>query len=120
LGTVALSRDGRTLAASGADNTVLLLDLTNRAAPRRLGQPLIEPPFTGHSGEVISVVFSPDGRTLATDSNGGPVLLWDLSALNSLRNDPLRAACARGGGGLDPATWNLYAPNIPSDNVCPR
>ena len=67
---VAFSPDGRLLASALADpfasNTILMWDVSNVAAPVKLGEPL---------EGVFNVVFSPDGRTLAT----GNQLLWDVS-----------------------------------------
>ena len=51
-----------------------LWDLTDRTQPHRLGQPL-----TGHTGSVLSLAFSPDGRTLATGGPNEAVILWDLT-----------------------------------------
>jgi WD40 repeat protein len=33
--------------------------------------------FTGHSEEVVSVAFSPDGKTIASGSNDESVKLWE-------------------------------------------
>jgi hypothetical protein len=49
---------------------------------------------------------------VATASNDQTVILWDLAPLEELRADTIREACARAGGSLDEATWNVYAPGI--------
>ncbi|MBV9142433.1 MAG: TIR domain-containing protein [Pseudonocardiales bacterium] len=69
---MALSTDGRTLAGIGDD--VILWDFTNPVRPRRLGLLL-----TGQRSQVSSVVFSPDGHTLAASTFDGAVILWDLT-----------------------------------------
>ncbi len=49
------------------------MDLTDRNRPQLLGVPL-----TNHPYSVASVVFSPDGRTLATGSSEITVQLWRI------------------------------------------
>jgi hypothetical protein len=34
------------------------------------------------------------------------------------RANDVRDACARAGGALDEATWQIYAPEIPYRNTC--
>ncbi|MGH3825571.1 MAG: TIR domain-containing protein [Pseudonocardiaceae bacterium] len=77
--SVAFARDGRTLATGSTDGTVILWDLTDLAHPQPRGQPLTNHPLAGHRGEVTSVAFAPDGRTLATGSDDGTAILWDLT-----------------------------------------
>jgi len=72
--SVAFSPDGNTLVTAGDDRTARLWDLTDRTAPRPLGQPL-----TGHTGPVRSVAFSPDGNALVTAGSDGTARLWDLT-----------------------------------------
>ena len=60
---------GRTL-ASGSWQEIHLWDVVTGVHIRTL---------TGHTGGVNSVVFSPDGSTLASGSSDGTVLLWELT-----------------------------------------
>jgi WD40 repeat protein len=68
---VAFSPDGRTLAGScGWDTTVRLWDATTGKEVAIL---------VGHTSPVNSVVFSPDGKAVATGSSDGTIMLWDLT-----------------------------------------
>jgi WD40 repeat protein len=69
---VDFSEDGRML-TTAAQGTVILWDLSDRAAPRRLGEPLT------NFGGVDEAALSADGRTLAIGGSDYKVILWDLS-----------------------------------------
>ena len=81
LNDLALSADGRLLAAAGDDGRVLLDDATTGARLHTLA---------GHSSPVLGVAFSPDGRRLAScsgqlDGEGdASIRLWDTAT-----GDPL-------------------------------
>ena len=45
-------------------------------------------PLTGHTGGINSVVFSPDGKVLASGSDDGTVRLWDIATRKPL-GEPL-------------------------------
>jgi WD40 repeat protein len=71
--SVAVSPDGRTVAAGYADGSIVLWDLpTGRRLTRQLN------PFGGHLGAVQGLAFSPDGRVLASAGQDDTVKLWDL------------------------------------------
>jgi len=67
---VALSPDGKTIAAVGDDGVVQLLDA-------QTGQRRAE--WGGHNSRIWSVAYTPDGRTLVTGSDDKSIILWDVA-----------------------------------------
>ncbi len=67
--SLALSRDGRTIAAGSDDDRVRLW---NTASEKLIAQ------LAGHTGTVNSVAFSPDGKRLVSGSNDATLRLWNV------------------------------------------
>jgi WD40 repeat protein len=65
---LALSPDGRRLAAISGNQTVKVWDLVNGRLLHTL---------TGHSANVYAVAFSPDGKVLASAGDDASIRLWD-------------------------------------------
>lgn len=72
-----------------ADGSIVLWDMSDPAQPSRIGQPLTGPNphgdvlALGGSSSVVSATFSRDGRTLATTSVSGPIIVWDLTDIST-------------------------------------
>jgi WD40 repeat protein len=142
---VALSPDGKTIAAENDINAVELWDVATHKQIGLLagesgaatmlafspdGQTLAvlangaiqlwdmgtdQPIGAALSGGISAMAFGPDGRTLAAGDRDGSVHLWNVSYLA----DPLALLCSQIGGSLTPTDWARDVPAGPAyRNVC--
>ncbi|HET9256664.1 MAG TPA: WD40 repeat domain-containing protein, partial [Pseudonocardiaceae bacterium] len=73
------------------------------------------PPLTGHTNYVRSVVFSPDGHTLATGSTDNTVRLWETNVDHAIQR-----ICALTTNTLTPAKWKQFiSSDLPYRPPCP-
>ena len=79
--SVAFSPDGRLLATGADDGSVRLFDVTDPAHPRQLAMVR----GAGNADPIYTVVFAPDGKTVAAASvNTDSVQLWRLTGGDGL------------------------------------
>jgi WD40 repeat protein len=105
--SVALSADGRQLAAAAGDGTTWLWDITRPRSPRTLGT------LTGPTGAVFVDAFDTGRPLLATAGQDRTVRLWNT--------DPGQSAafvCAVTGAPITRAEWQAYIPGRPYDPPC--
>jgi len=74
-GTTCIEWD-KLLASGSADKTIKLWDVDNRKEVRT---------FSGHTGPVYSVAFSPNGKLLASGSADNTIKLWDIATGQEVR-----------------------------------
>jgi WD40 repeat protein len=110
------SPDGRTLATSGLNNSVVLWDVADPTTPLRYA--VLKNPDL----QSLYMVFSPDGRTLATggaiNTDTKDIMLWDPKVPKDLAADPIRNACTVSGRGLNADEWSRYIPELPHRATC--
>ena len=70
---VSFNSNNRIFASAGLDKRLRLWDMETGELIKTL---------SGHTGEIESIVFSSDGRTLASGSKDGTVLLWDVTPVS--------------------------------------
>ncbi len=78
------------------------------------GQP-VGPPLTGHTGQVESVAFSPDGTRIVSGSGDNTLRLWPTYP------DPASAMCAKLATNMSHKQWREWvSPDIDYIKVCPE
>jgi Planctomycete cytochrome C/WD domain, G-beta repeat len=80
---LALSLDGKQLAAGGCDRIVRVWDVSAGWAAARLEQSI-----ANHADWVCGLAFSPDGKYLLTASRDTSAKIWDLAAKHSVATFP--------------------------------
>ncbi|MCF2151706.1 serine/threonine protein kinase [Desmonostoc muscorum LEGE 12446] len=68
--SLAISRDGQTLASGSNDKTIKVWNLNSRKEVRT---------FTGHATQVNSVAISPDGQTLVSCGYDKKIKIWNVN-----------------------------------------
>ena len=95
---VAFSPDGKSLVAGDYEGSVVLWDLTSKAARARR---------RGHQLSVTSLAFSPDGKRFATASKDNDIKLWDTATGDEVahyKEGP-------GSGWADASCYAAFAPS---------
>ena len=77
--TVAFSPDGRTIVTGSTSRKVRIWDASGQEPDANGYGPIVRLFENAHDGTVERVVFSPDGRRVAS-TGGGTIKLWDVEA----------------------------------------
>jgi WD40 repeat protein len=101
---LAFNPDGKILASSSMDKTIILWDMTTY---QPIGNPLTNTDY------LLPIVFSPDGKILASGGHDGVIILWDLSTQSWINK-----TCQRVGRNFTQAEWSQYFPGESYRTTC--
>ena len=92
--SVAWSRDGKSLATAGFDNTVRLWDAATRKEIKK---------FEGHTKLALAVAISPDGKQILSGSQDNTAKIWDWPVFSPIKTlaghaGPVQALAAKPDG----------------------
>ena len=76
VGSLSLSRDGKTLVVAGGDGKIRFIDMATGELQRTL---------TGHTNAIYRSVFSPDEKLLASSSRDRTARIWDVATGRELQ-----------------------------------
>ncbi len=74
---IAVSRDGQLIATGSADNSIIIRDAGTYQVTRRIET---------HKGQVTTLDFSPDGKTLVSGSTDKSLRLWNVNDGTEIKN----------------------------------
>ena len=77
--SIAYSPDGAVLASGSKDTTIHLWDTATGTRSTTLTHPFAPVSGVTDEGEIVSIVYSPDGTTLVSGSSDNTLYVWDLA-----------------------------------------
>jgi WD40 repeat protein len=97
------------LASGSWDTKIVLLDVESQ---QPIGQPIYGADF---GGSVHSIAFSPNSKILASGTDNGAIILWNIDPLSWIEK-----SCQRAGRNITRAEWAKYFPSEEYRVICPQ
>ncbi|WP_018504462.1 nSTAND1 domain-containing NTPase [Parafrankia discariae] len=124
-GTLNVGREGIRSMTFSHEGSILAINasslsfwaVADPASPLRLSSSSV--PSSDFSGaDTMAFTDDDSALTLTTGISLFPSTRWDTSALVRLSKDAVAASCRKAGGGLTPAEWKRYLPDLSYQPTC--